>query len=133
MDTREKIKKSEELPALLSSGSWVVVVGYFDPLTLDQAQRLRDVSSKGKQLLAVVISKESSLLSARARAELLAALADVDAVLIPEAEEWRKSVEGRAAITVIDDTAADSKRTEAFIQFVVARQRSASPANESQN
>ncbi len=74
---------------LLADGNWLVVAGYFDPLTASVAQRLRDLvdRSRDETLLAVVLDGSQTILTAEARSYLIAALRTVDAVLIMAEEE----------------------------------------------
>ena len=60
----------------------VVVSGYFDPLTAAHVRRLRELHAKAGQLVAVVVDPPEPLLPVRARAELVAALACVDHVVL---------------------------------------------------
>ena len=118
MDTREKIFTAENIPA----GDWLAVAGWFDPLTVEQAQRIARLRSLKPQsrLLAVVLPGESTLLSAEARAALIAGLRHVAAVVIANIE----TITARG-FTLEHDPAAEQRRSAAFVQFILARQQAA--------
>lgn len=80
MDSRTKIVNLDDAKALLAE-SVVVVTGYFDPLVSAHAERL---ASLGAPLLVLVGEGSEALLSLRARAELVAALRAVKAVVAVE-------------------------------------------------
>ena len=89
MDTREKIVSLPQLPALLATGKWQAITGYFDPLTPAQIERLAAASHDGRKLLAIVDPARNTLLPAEARAQLLASLRMVHAVVIASRSEWQ--------------------------------------------
>jgi hypothetical protein len=122
LDTREKIVTAEQLSKLDSSAEWVTVVGFFDPLTAVQARRLR-----GRSLLAVVLDTPDTLLPAQARAELVAALREVNAVFIATPETWRLQLP-KFCSTIIEDLEEDRNRTDQFVNFVLHRHRNGSCA-----
>ncbi len=74
MDTRSKIAAAFPKDA-------DVAEGFFDPLLASHAEQLEAMKS-AKPLVAVIREPEQPLLDARARAELVAALRVVDAVVI---------------------------------------------------
>lgn len=65
-------------------GSYAVVTGYFDPLTADHARRLAQIRAAHEKLIVVVNGGDDGILPSSARAELIAALAVVDYVVIGE-------------------------------------------------
>lgn len=75
MDTRSKIV--EVVPV----ADFDVVEGAFDPLLATQAREIAD-RKRRKPLVVVVRDPENPLLPARARAELVAALREVDYVVV---------------------------------------------------
>jgi hypothetical protein len=83
VDTRTKIVSADQAAELARSGA-TVVSGYFDPLILAIADELaslkQEVPRAGSPLLVLIRSSENAILPARARAELVAALAVVDYV-----------------------------------------------------
>ncbi len=89
MDTRTKILSTQQAVAtaqsLREAGRKVcVVTGYFDPLLAAHARRLAASRDHADALMAVVCSPDRPILAARARAELVAALAVVDYVVLAE-------------------------------------------------
>ena len=125
MDTREKIVPLDTLPSTLTVTDWVVVVGLFDPLTAVEARRLARLRSDNRKLLAIVLDSEDALLPVGARAELVAALRDVNLVATAKAERWRSIVPRSANLHIIEDPDGDKARSAEFIQFVLDRQESA--------
>ncbi len=123
MDTREKIVSAESAGALLSQGDWLAVAGLFDPLTAVQAERLALLSRHGRKVLAIVERGENPLLNADARATLIAALRDVDAVAI--ADSGRDIVPFNSPVELIEDAMGEAARSADFIEFVLERQRTA--------
>ncbi len=92
VDTRRKIVTTADLPRLAAeigrSGKPPrVVTGYFDPLVGSHARRLEEIARAEETLIVYLLTPPSALLPARARAELTAALAVVDYVVLPEADD----------------------------------------------
>jgi bifunctional ADP-heptose synthase (sugar kinase/adenylyltransferase) len=87
MDTRSKIVRLESAPR-----GCTVVTGTFDVVLAEDARELAEIRAKGfeRPLVVVVLPLADSLLTQRARAELVAALRVVDYVV------------------TADDTAADA-------------------------
>jgi uncharacterized protein YgbK (DUF1537 family) len=122
LDTREKIRTWDALEADLSSGKWTVVVGAFDPMTAEQAERLHALAGDGRKLLVIVQRDEDDLLELHARAALVAALRDVTAVMVETADErWRAAAE-RNAVQVVEDRGEERSRRMRFERFVLERQ-----------
>ncbi len=119
MDTREKLVVLDHLPALLENGKWAVVAGLFDPLTLAQAERIAAFADAGQNILAVVTPDPDTLLSAEARAALVAGLHSVNAVVIADTTEIRMP-----GIPIHEDAAAERERSAEFVRFVLRRQNS---------
>ncbi|HEX7363524.1 MAG TPA: hypothetical protein VF283_23780 [Bryobacteraceae bacterium] len=111
MDTREKIVALAAVPALLAGAEWTTMTGYFDPMTAAQAKRIARSREPGRKLLVVVLDDGEALLSATARAALVAALRAVDAVAIARPGEWP-----------LADADAERARTAGFVQFILDRQ-----------
>jgi len=82
MDTRRKILSVEEIRKRAGSTPIRWISGAFDPLLAEHARRLSAFRSSGELLAVVVQDSTESLLSQRARAELVAALAVVDFVTL---------------------------------------------------
>jgi bifunctional ADP-heptose synthase (sugar kinase/adenylyltransferase) len=79
VDTRTKIVPTQQAADIAASGA-VVVSGYFDPMLAWHASRLQELKRKNAPLLVLIAASERPILSARARAELLAGLKAVDYV-----------------------------------------------------
>jgi hypothetical protein len=77
MDTRSKIVSSSEAGQLALRVT--VVSGYFDPVLAWHASRLEELKGDSP-LLALIATPSNPILSARARAELVAGLKVVDHV-----------------------------------------------------
>ncbi|HEY6391002.1 MAG TPA: hypothetical protein VIX89_06980 [Bryobacteraceae bacterium] len=106
MDTRSKIIPREEARQRTSNTRVLWLAGHFDPLLAEHARRLRERAAPGQTLIVEITNPENPLLSQQARAELVAALAAVDYVVL-----------GNGAHS------DDASITERFIQHVLARHR----------
>lgn len=126
MDTRRKIKPLNELHSILQGSKWAAVVGFFDPLTAIQAKRLAAAATDGRKVLALVLAGGDCLLSADARAALVAAVRHVSAVVIAESHDWCSALPSDSDLQILDDLEADKKRSEEFVEFVLRRQEEAS-------
>ncbi len=124
MDTREKIVTLEEFAARNRQGLWTAVIGVFDPFTLAVAKAIRERAKADRDLLVVVAPANDTLLNPEALAALIAALRDVDMVVIATPEEARSSLKNIPGIEIFEDRAADTKRSREFVDFVLARQAS---------
>jgi hypothetical protein len=122
MDTRSKILSMDAVFDALATGEWRAVVGLFDPLTVTQARRLADLSSDGRKLLAIVLDSADTLLAPDARAALMAALREVDAVVIAGSYSWRSLVPQHARVEIVEDEAGERARSAQFVQFILERQ-----------
>ena len=89
------------------------VTGYFDPLLAEHVRRLREHTAPGQILVVEIVDPEKPLLPQRARAELVAALAMVDYVLL-----------GNGAPT---GEILDIGVTTEFIEHVLGRHRAEEP------
>ncbi len=125
MDTRAKIVQLEVLPALLSNGEWSAVIGFFDPLTLAQAERLSKIAHAGRRVAVIIMPAEEALLSNYARATLIAALREVDAVTVAEAERVKQLCSELPNVHVHHDEEAERLRSAEFVEFVRQRQKPA--------
>ena len=115
MDTREKIVPLEELRRRMAVGKWRAVAGLFDPLTAALAQRLTEIRNGHGDLAAIVLDEPGTLLTAEARAALMAGLRPIRLVAIARQEEWRQAV---GEVMVFEDPT----RSDEFVQFVLDRQ-----------
>lgn len=118
MDTREKIVPVEQLERRIADGDWLAVVGTFDPLTLRQAERLAELSARGKSVLAVVEAGKNCLLPVEARAVLVAALKSVRLVVVSKANALPKL----SRLEVLMDEEGEHQRSSAFVEHVRRRQ-----------
>ncbi len=129
MDTREKIVRLNDVPALLQCGDWLAVAGLFDPLTAVQAKRLADLrDGYSRKVLAIVLDTEDTLLTAEARAVLIAALREVDLVTTAEPESWRSTIASNDQtdhVQILEDAEGEQRRCAEFVQFILRRQESA--------
>jgi glycerol-3-phosphate cytidylyltransferase-like family protein len=106
LDTRTKIAQTDTA----KNAHTIVVSGYFDPLTAAHARRLTELRSRAGRLVAVVLDPPEPVLAARDRAELVAALACVDQVILGASEEID-----------VHEEQADLERRAALIAAVQAR------------
>lgn len=97
-----------------------LVTGCFDPLLACHARRLAALAAPGSAVLVAIQEPARPLLDAPARAELVAALAAVDYVVVARDG---CPLDGLAADEVYDEQAADARRTEDFIAHVQGRHR----------
>jgi len=109
LDTRSKILTTEEARRKLNEKPVCWVSGQFDPLLAEHARRLLACVTPGKLLVVEITDSLQPLLSQRARAELVAALAAVDYVVLSDREPS-------------NDT-ADAAITEKFVLHVLGRHR----------
>ncbi len=81
MDTRSKIVGSDRVAELAAQGAQIAS-GHFDPLISSFAEELAAIKQKHPEapLVVLIRSSQNPILPARARAELVAALAVVDYV-----------------------------------------------------
>jgi hypothetical protein len=109
LDTRTKIVAAERV-----AGRTVVAV-YFDPVVAPHAQRLQELAKEHGPLAVCVCDPPKPLLPARARAELAAALRDVELVVVGDAALSQ-------AVAIIDERPADLARRAALMAHVRSRQ-----------
>jgi hypothetical protein len=135
LDTRTKIVGVADW--IVEPGEeWVVVAGVFDPVTLEAANAVMRHVEPGAKLAVVVAEGSQNLLSREARANLLAALREVDAVLIEDVDVViDRATQQGARATLRDESAGDPQRAEDFSRFVLERQAAgigAQPGKHSQ-
>jgi bifunctional ADP-heptose synthase (sugar kinase/adenylyltransferase) len=102
LDTRSKIVPLPEIQERLQDHAAQWISGHFDPLLAEHVGRLRQAREHGSRLVVEVTNPARPLLPQRARAELVAALAMVDYVVLGA-----------------EQPAADSDLTEHFINHVL--------------
>jgi hypothetical protein len=115
VDTREKIVPLAELRQRMAAGKWQAVAGLFDPLTAALAERLTAIGNNGGEVAAIVLDEPGTLLTAEARAALVAGLRQVRLVSVARQEEWRHAV-GSAKIV------EEPTQSREFVEFVFERQ-----------
>ena len=119
MDTRTKILDAERAAAAAGAargaGKTVkLVTGTFDPLLAAHARRLREIAGEGAVLFAAIQEPDAALLTAQARAELVAALGVVDYVVLGDVPLRPDEV--------YREEGADAERTRDLIRNVQKRQ-----------
>jgi hypothetical protein len=114
LDTRLKILSAEQ--ALAALKGCCAFVAYFDILTVDLIRRIAEV---GRPVVAVVLDPARTVLSARTRAELAAALASVQAV-VPISEDLTGFLKALEPDKIIHWEQEDAQRTAALIEHVRA-------------
>ncbi len=132
MDTRTKILTAEaaaELPGRLAreGRSLVVVSGYFDPLVAEHARLLEQARGDAGALLVAILSPERPLLDGRARAELVAALAVVDYVVLPGQEPADEFLSRIPCTRLVRQEPEHERITRDLIAHVHRRQQSNEP------
>jgi len=128
MDTRRKIVSTEEAVAVIErlrkGGKTVrIASGYFDPLLAEHARRLGDARAGCDVLVVLVATPPEPVLPETARAELVAALAAVDYVLLA----GRPGVEDVLARIPVSEVvrfeSADGEAARDLIRHVRSRQQ----------
>ncbi len=107
VDTRRKIIKSSGgaavVPKLLAEQPGIKLVrGTFDPLLAAHVARLKEIAGPTGRLVIILSSPENPLLSAAARAELVAALAAVELVVLPPRDYDPGWIKGLTVIELDD-------------------------------
>ena len=121
MDTRSKIVPLDQIQTLQDrTARWIS--GHFDPLLAEHVGRLRRAREPGSLLVVEVTNPARPLLSQRARAELVAALAMVDYVVL-------SNVEPDASLPA--GPPIDADLNQRFIDHVLKRHRQESVREES--
>jgi hypothetical protein len=118
LDTRDKIVSVAQLRGRLDDGAWLAVAGTFDPLTLSHAERMAELSARGKPVLAVVEPGTNCLLPVEARAVLVAARRSVRLVVIAEAD----ALASFPQLEIVKDEEGERQRSLAFVEHVRGRQ-----------
>lgn len=108
LDTRAKILTAEEARQRLDKRYVCWVSGHFDPLIAEHVRRLKACAGAGKPLVVEITNPLQPLLAQRARAELVAALAMVDHVVVSDQPPSQQA-------------GVDSFVTEQFVERVLSR------------
>ncbi len=114
MDTRTKVISNDAARKVADA---VIVSGYFDPITVAHAERLKSLRKVGRPLLVLIATPANPILPAAARANLVAGLACVDYVT----EIGGAYPEGLMPQTQLETE--DTARLERLIEHVQARQQ----------
>jgi hypothetical protein len=129
VNTQRKIQKLDGLRESLARDAWTVVVGRFDPMTCESADALEALAEPKRKLMVVVQGhvqrREGELLSAEARAVLVAALRSVDVVLVGDSDAWRHALVENTNIRLIEDAGVENSREQSFRDLVLSRQSGA--------
>jgi glycerol-3-phosphate cytidylyltransferase-like family protein len=94
----------------------IFVSGYFDPLLAAHVRRLRELAANGNPLIVLLADPPDPLLPSRSRAELVAALDCVHAVILPNPDGAAREVPG-----AIREQEADLLRRDELIADVHRR------------
>ena len=123
MDTREKIiepGRAREI-AREQRSRLTLVTGYFDVLRTSHTKRLQQLAEGGKGLMVVVLNPPQPILSQRARAELVAALAMVDYVVPAGQDGLQDLLNEFPADAIAREEASDLPRTQELTAHVQRR------------
>jgi bifunctional ADP-heptose synthase (sugar kinase/adenylyltransferase) len=96
-----------------------LVTGFFDPVLAAHARVLADAASDGAAVYVSLADPERPLLAGPARAELVAGLGVVAAVVVAEPAAAQAAI---APDDIIRQEAADARRTRELIEHVQSRQ-----------
>jgi len=126
MDTRGKILSIESAieaaRGVKQQGrSLTVVTGYFDVLLAAQAKQLEAARLGGGCLMVVLLPRAQSLLSQRARAEVVAGLSMVDYVVTEINDDLESFLRHLSADNVISRQIADEEQTRLLMEHVHVR------------
>ncbi|MFN7994011.1 MAG: hypothetical protein U0Q18_10435 [Bryobacteraceae bacterium] len=123
MDTRNKIIGYEKACELAHSGEPLLVIGYFDVLLAAHARELSEIRAikPGSALLAGVLSSGDTVLAARARSEMVAALAMVDYVVNLDGQQAACLAEAFPPQRILHLEAAHVQRMRELIEHVRRR------------
>lgn len=127
MDTRGKILNAadalEAAQSLQRSGvDLKVTTGYFDPMLAEHVRRLARIRDGAGALMVVVTDPPAPILAARTRAELVAALAVVDYVVLAEGKADEDFLTSLHAVEIVRGETADERLTKDLIHHVRNRQ-----------
>ena len=92
MDTRSKISTAAEASERLAGKPSRWISGTFDPLLAEHIRRIGKLAKSGQALVVEVVNSSQPLLSQRARAELVAAIRDVDYVVMSDGAGTSESI-----------------------------------------
>jgi len=124
MDTRHKIIESKRAHALaqgLRAKGVKIVTGYFDVIVAEHVRRLRAIKNGSAMLVVVVLDPPEALLAARARAELVAALAVVDYVVPADEQAAKELLSHFTASEIVREESDDLLRARRLSEHVKSR------------
>ncbi len=124
MDTRHKIIESQRAQSLaqgLRAKGVKIVTGYFDVIVAEHVRRLREIKNGSAMLVVVVLDPPEALLAARARAELVAALAVVDYVVPADEQAARELLSHFTASEIVREESDDLLRARRLSEHVKSR------------
>jgi bifunctional ADP-heptose synthase (sugar kinase/adenylyltransferase) len=124
MDTRHKIIESKRAQALaqgLRAKGVKIVTGYFDVIVAEHVRRLRAIKNGSAMLVVVVLDPPEALLAARARAELVAALAVVDYVVPADEQAAKELLSHFTASEIVREESDDLLRARRLSEHVKSR------------
>ena len=126
MDTRGKILSTESAIEAAcgvrqQGRNLTVVTGYFDVLLAAQAKELEAAGLVGGCLMVVLLPRAQSLLSQRARAEVVAGLSMVDYVVTGITDDLESFLRRLSADHVISRQIADEEQTRLLMEHVHVR------------
>ena len=98
-----------------------MIVGHFDPVLAGHARRMSSLADGSGALMAIVADPPRPILTALARAELVAALAAVDYVILPGDAPLEDILAKIEATEVVRAEAADQVLTRELIRHVQRR------------
>jgi bifunctional ADP-heptose synthase (sugar kinase/adenylyltransferase) len=99
-----------------------VIIGHFDPVLAGHARRVSAFADGSAAVMAILTDPPRPVLAARARAELVAALAAVNYVVLREDTPLDGLLAGLAPAEVLNAEDDDRKLTRNLIQHVQSRQ-----------
>jgi bifunctional ADP-heptose synthase (sugar kinase/adenylyltransferase) len=128
MDTRAKIIDAQRAAALAQElrakgTSLKLITGHFDVLIAEHVRRLREIHNGAGALFVMVIDPPAPVLAARARAELVAALAMVDYVVPAGVQAAQELLTQFSASEIIQEETADLLRAHRLAEHVQSRQQ----------
>jgi bifunctional ADP-heptose synthase (sugar kinase/adenylyltransferase) len=124
MDTRHKIIESQRAQSLaqgLRAKGVKIVTGYFDVIVAEHVRRLREIKNGSAMLVVVVLDPLEALLAARARAELVAALAVVDYVVPADEQAAKELLSHFTASEIVREESDDLLRARRLSEHVKSR------------
>lgn len=126
MDTRNKIIDPGHAAAVVHQlrrdrAKLRIVTGYFDVLLAGHVRRLCEIAGGAGKLFVAVLDPPHPVLAARARAELVAALAVVDYVVPADKEAALELLSHFTAGEIVQEESADLERARQLTEHVQRR------------